>query len=72
MSGKCDICGKKNIFVRSYKLLFGTSISSFSVGNFAEDPPLLNKEIYICTECRNNKKHILEELLKVIRLELKS
>lgn len=72
-SGECYICGKKNILVRSYKLLFGTSIGSFSIGNFAEDPPLLNKEFYICTECRKNKKnHIIESLIKVIRLEKKS
>ena len=72
MSGECKICGKKNKIVRSYKLLFGSSISSFSIGNFVDDPPLLNKEFYICIECRENKKQILEELMKVIRLEMKS
>ena len=71
MSGECEICGKKNKIVRSYKLLFGSSISSFSIGNFADDPPLLNKELYICIECRRNKKYILEELINVIKLEMK-
>jgi len=72
MSGECEICGKKNIVVRSYKLLFGSSISSFSIGNFTDDPPLLNKEFYICLECRKKKNVILKELIKYIRLELKS
>ncbi|MFW9880899.1 MAG: hypothetical protein ACFFG0_48175 [Candidatus Thorarchaeota archaeon] len=72
MSGVCEICGKKNKVVRSYKLLFGSSISSFSIGNFIEDPPLLNKQFYICIECRRNKKRILEELIKVIKLDMKS
>jgi len=72
ISGECEICGKKNKIVRSYKLLFGSSISSFSIGNFVDDPPLLNKKFYICIECRKNKKQILEELMKVIRLEMKS
>lgn len=71
-SGTCEICGKKNIVVRRYKLLFGSSISSFSIGNFTEDPPLLNKEYYICIQCRKNKNRILKELIKFIRLELKS
>ena len=72
MSGECEICGKKNIVVRSYKLLFGSSISSFSIGNFVDDPPLINKEFYICIECRKKESHILKELIKVIRLEMKS
>ena len=54
-SGKCEICGKKNILVRSYKLLYGSTISSFSIGNFIDDPPLLNKEFYICIKCRKKK-----------------
>jgi len=72
MSGECEICGKKNILVRIYKLLFGSSISSFSIGNFADDPPLLNKEFYICLECRKKKNLILKELIKFISLEMKS
>lgn len=72
MSGECGICGKKNILVRSYKLLFGSSISSFSIGNFADDPPLLNKEFYICVECKGNKNQILKEIMKFIRSEVKS
>ena len=61
---------KKKILARRYKLLFGSAISSFSIGSFAEDPPLLNKEFYICTKCKNNKNRILQELIKIIRLEL--
>ena len=72
MSGECEICGKKKMVVRSYKLLFGSSISSFSIGNFVDDPPLLNKEFYICIVCRKKKDQILKELIKFIRLELKS
>ena len=72
ISGECEICGKKNKVGRSYKLLFGSSISSFSIGNFIDDPPLLNKEFYICIGCRKNKKRILEELMKVIKLKMKS
>ncbi|MFX1500903.1 MAG: hypothetical protein ACFFDH_08065 [Promethearchaeota archaeon] len=69
ISGECDICGKKNVLVRSYKLLFGTSISSFSIGNFADAPPLLNKELYICIECRRDREQILEKLINYIRTE---
>ncbi|MFX1573721.1 MAG: hypothetical protein ACFFB0_13305 [Promethearchaeota archaeon] len=72
MRGEREICSKKNKVLRSYKLLFGTSISSFSIGNFDDDPPLLNKEFYVCIECRKKRKRIFQELIKVIRSEMKS
>lgn len=68
--GKCDICSKEPIFVTSYKLLFGRTFSSLSIGGYDEDPPILNQEIFICRECRKKENSILKSLIKTVKSKL--
>ena len=68
--GKCDICGKEPILVKSFKLLFGRTFSSLSVYGYNDDHPILNQEIFICIECRTRENSILKKLIKILKSKL--
>ncbi len=64
--GRCDICGKEPIFVRSYLHTIGRNFNNHHAdGSYNDDPFIHKSELWICLQCRKSK----EDKIKAVAIE---
>lgn len=70
LNGTCSICNKEVHYVDSILHLIGKKMGMYGVGNFAEFPVIYRNQLWICLDCKKDKKMIIKKIIEQLKFEL--